>query len=119
MINNKMTTKKLIEINGEKKTMMGHILKAVLDPNDKFECTKIIKRENDKFIEKGDLTNLSEDDLELISKGLYTYCPFITLTKTRLSKEQYDEVGAIIIGENNEDLCEQLHFAYMNNMMKK
>ena len=65
-----------------------------------------------KIIIKSDLLNIDDDGFELLKNGLYVYCPYVTMRKTRLSEGMYDEVGALILGTADQSMCEKLHFSF-------
>jgi hypothetical protein len=100
----------IIEFGGIKKPILGHIVQAQFNPEtDPFSVTSVVIYKENRFILKGDILALSEDDLNDIANGNFVYVPFYTRRKTRLGN--YQELGAIIVGSSDPSLGDALHFA--------
>jgi hypothetical protein len=106
-----------IEFKGEKKPLLGWIMASLLDEKHPFSVTTVVRYDENKFILKGDILNLNEQDLNDINNSNYVYCSFYTLEKTRLSQGTYQEIGAIILGTKDQTMSQKLHFAKMKNLL--
>ncbi len=111
-----LTTK--IEFNGVKKPILNWISKCLLygekGKKEPFSVTSIIKSENDKFMYQGDIFSLNENDIKEINNGNSVYCSFYTIKKTRLSADDYEKVGAIILGTKDVEQCKFLGFSALH-----
>lgn len=105
----------LIIFDKENKYLLDHIVKSQLSPDYKFSTTSVIRFDNNKFISKGDVLNITEEDLKAIGSGNWVYTSFYGLAQTRLSQGQYEKVGAIILGTTDEKKARDLHFAHQFN----
>jgi hypothetical protein len=109
---------KLFEINGVSKPFLGHITQALLySETDPFSVTSLIRFKDNRFILKGDLLALDEEDLHDIDSGNFVYVPYYTLGKTRLSMGSYEEIGAVIVGSSDPSLGQRLHFAAVRSTL--
>lgn len=113
----KLNEEKLFEINGKKNYMLDHILQAHLVPNDPFSTTDIVRCTDKSFTLVGDVSTLQESDLYEIASGNFVYTPFYAMKKTRLSYGSYANIGAIIVGTQDEKKGQDLHFASMRNLL--
>jgi hypothetical protein len=113
--------KTLIEINGQNKLMLGHIVQLGFDLSDGkenlFAHTDIFRYDAEKhtFIRKGTVTSMDEQSLQEIGSDNYVYTPMYTMRKVDSS---YAEFGAIIVGSKDAQLAERLHFASMQSMIE-
>jgi hypothetical protein len=109
---------KLIEINGQNKPMLGHIVQLGFDLMDgkenPFANTDIFRYDAEKhtFIRIGTATTISKRSLQDISEDNYVYTPFYTMRKVG---PVYTEFGAIIVGTKDAQVAERLHFAAMHS----
>jgi len=105
----------IIDINGIKKPLLGHITNAVLNPKkDQFGQTHIIRiNSKGNFVLVGNVLSLSEEDLLQIGKDNCVYVPYYTMTKI---DGIYKEIGAIIIGTKDKSKGKELHFAAVKKM---
>jgi len=112
--------KNLVEINGEKKYMLGHILKAQFDFIDKkenpFIHTDVVTFDKDKgFCIEGTVVSVSESLLEQVKNNNFVYMPFYAMKKAGSS--DYKNFGAIIVGTKDKSLAEKIHFAFLRSMI--
>jgi len=112
--------KNLVEINGEKKYMLGHILKAQFDFTDKkenpFIHTDVFTFDEDKgFSVKGTVVSVSESLLEQVKNNNFVYTPFYTMKKA--GSNNYKNFGAIIVGTKDKSLAKKIHIAFLRNMI--
>lgn len=102
------------------KSLLGHIMHAVLNPQtDQFSTTDVFRFEDETFTHLGDVTQMPKDALKEAAEGNYVYTNFYTMKKTRLSNEFDEAVGAIIIGTKNEEVVSQLRIASMVSLIQE
>ena len=98
-------TEEEVEINGEKKYILAHVIKSLMDPNYPPSTTDVVRYNNSNLYLVGDLTKISQSDVSEIIDGNYVYCISYMAKKTRL---EYKEVGAIVIGTTDKKICFEL-----------
>ncbi len=112
-----------IEFNGEKKPIMvwldGALIRDGKEPFSSFSVTSNIEYKDGNFTKKGDIYSLSTEDLDKIENGHAVYCLYYSVEKTRISRENYQEVGAIITGTRDCNKCFDLHFDTIFTCMKR
>lgn len=109
---------KLIEFEGVKKPLLGWIMTSKLNNKHPFSTTSIIRNDGESFIDKGDILDLDEHDLRDITHENYVYAKFYELKQTRLSGNEYVEVGAIILGTKDKKSNFELHYSSMQKILK-
>ena len=58
------------------------------------------------YREIGDLAKMPESVKRKIRLGTFTYCDYYSHRKTRLSQDGYKEVGAIVAGTTDPNVCQ-------------
>ncbi len=102
------------------KSVLERIIIAQHHPTtDPFSVTSVIRYKNGNFYLKGDILNLTDEDINDIKNNNFVYANYYTMTKTRLSRGTYQEIGAIIVGSSDESLKHSLHFAAMKKIKNK
>lgn len=104
-----------IEIDGQKKPMLGHINNLLFKPESKFKNTHVLTYSKGVFTVVGTVTNCSEEYIELIAKNNYTFFSYYNMVKVGPS---YEKFSAIIVGHKNAKLKEALHLATMKEYIK-
>lgn len=90
-----------------------------LDPKDPISDTPVVDCSKKGFREVGDLTTLTEERKKQIKKGNFTACNTYAIQKTRLSERTYDTREAIVVGTNNEKICQQVHVDAMRKLIAR
>lgn len=83
-----------------------------LAPNHPYSDTQVVSYAHGKFKKEGDLiTAMPQATQEEILAGNFKACPAPTgaFEKTRLSNEEYKDVGVIVRGMTSPNTCEALH----------
>ena len=107
-----------IEINGEKRPLMDHIIKALTVDPDHLKNIDFIRYENGKYIIVAeDKPNLSEADLKQLGENNYVYASFYKVAKR--DGRDYQNIGAIIIGTTDKKHANAIHFAALDAIMDK
>lgn len=88
-----------------------------LDPSHPYSDTPVFDCSEKGCEKTGDLANMPETTKRKISIENFTACNFHALVKTRLSGGRYKEVGAIVAGTENDNVCSDLHFAHMRELI--
>lgn len=107
--------KKIFEINGTKKSMAAHIIDAINDQQNLFSVTNLIQYQNDTFIIKGNVTDITPEDLSDIDTGNFIYTPDFTSKKMRFSKSSHHIVGALILGTHDKRIVKKLRVYFKKN----
>jgi hypothetical protein len=84
-----------------------------------FSITPVFSVDGGTLERVGDLSNYPEKSKRDVKVLNYTYCPFYTLEKTRLSRGSYEKVGAVISGLENPKACDLLAMGAMRDVMAK
>jgi hypothetical protein len=84
-----------------------------LNPEHPYSDTPVFDCSEKGIEATGDLTNIPQPTKDKVVWGNFTACNFYSLQKTRLSSGSYKEVGAIVAGTTDEEVCLDLHFGHM------
>lgn len=110
-----------IEINGETKTMIGHIHEARLDAMDgkenPFINTDIITYDENGFVRVGTVLSANKAVLMEVAKGNYMYTPWYAKSKGASGRD-YVEFGAIILGTKDQAIINKLRLSAVKLLMK-
>ncbi len=80
----------------------------VLDPDLATPGSPVLRCSKRAYHEVGNLTNMPESVKRKILAGTFTYCDYYTHRKTKSSQGGYEEVGAIVTGTTDPNICQGL-----------
>jgi len=95
-----------IEINGESKPLIGHIVFAMTFEPDHLKNIDFIRyEEEDKYVMLAQgKPDLSEEDIRQINEKNFVYMPFYTMEKR--GGWTYENIGAVVIGTKDKEMAE-------------
>ena len=84
--------------------------KQPLDPQHPYSDTPVFDSSEKGIKPTGDLTDMPQQTKEKILSGNFTTCNSYFSQKTRLSGDSHKDIGAIVAGTSNEEICTALAF---------
>lgn len=113
--------KGLIEINGQKKSIVEHIsdarISTLLGPENPFVNTDVFLYEEKGFTQVGNVLTVTQDIITKMDLGNYIYTPSYP-TRIQSNPGEYKERGAIIVGTKDQTVADKLHLVMMHVLMQ-
>lgn len=105
-------TPDILKVEDKELYLIGHVLRTIVQPSNKFANTRIARYTSTGFIDMGYVPTISEEDLKAIREGNYYYLKDLTKEVTPYSNNQSIDVGAIVIGTTNRREAGKLRQKY-------